>query len=97
VGVGRVSAIVLLAHTDCNMVNVTEKRDIFIRGLVEWGGSIEKDASRQFDDYATRCENGDPVEFVVSEAARIRSFYPSLLVAPLLYAVEDGLLAQITA
>ena len=96
VGVARVSAIVLLAHTDCGMAHVTEKREIFVRGLVEWGGCDEETASRQFAEHATRYEIGDPLQFVVSEAVRIQSHYPRLMVAPLFYTVEDDRLTQIT-
>ena len=95
VGVARVPVIALLAHTDCGMAHVTEKRDIFVRGLVEWGGCKEEDASRHFAKYATDYEIGDPVQFVVAEAARIQSYYPKVMVAPLLYAVEDDRLSQI--
>lgn len=95
VGVARVSAIALLAHTDCGMVHVTEKRDIFVRGLVEWAGCKEEDASRHFAKYASDYEIDDPVQFVISEAARIQNYYPKVMVAPLLYAVEDDRLTQI--
>ena len=97
VGVGRVSAIALLAHTVCGMVNVTKKRDIFVRGLVEWGGCPEEVASRHFAEHAPHYEIGDPLEFVVAEAVLIQSYYPRLMVAPLLYAVEDDRLTQITS
>lgn len=96
VGVARVPAIALLAHTDCGMAHVTEKRDVFVRGLVEWAGCKEEDASRHFGKWATEYEIGDPVKFVVAEAARIQSYYPNIMVAPLLYAVEDDRLTQIT-
>jgi carbonic anhydrase len=97
VGVGRVSAIALLAHTDCGMVGVFKKRDVFVRGLVEWGGTQEEVAVRHFAKHAARYEIGDPIEFVVAEAARIQNDYPRLLVAPLLYTVEDDRLVQITS
>jgi carbonic anhydrase len=96
VGVARVSAIALLAHTDCGMVGVTKKRDVFVRGLVEWGGCSEEAASRQFARHVEGYEIGDPLQFVVSEAGRIQSYYPRVMVAPLLYTVEDDRLAQIT-
>ena len=95
VGVARVSAIALLAHTDCGMAHVTEKREVFVRGLVEWGGCTAEDALRHFAKYATDYEIGDSVQFIVTEAARIQSYYPRVMVAPLLYAVEDDRLAQI--
>jgi carbonic anhydrase len=96
VGVGGISTIALLAHTDCGMAHVTERRDLFVRGLVERAGCKAEDASRHFDKYATRYEIGDPVKFVVSEAVRIQSYYPRLMVAPLLYTVEDDRLTQIS-
>jgi hypothetical protein len=57
---------------------------------------LREAASRHFDEYATRYEIGDPVQFIVAEAARIQSYYPRLMVAPLLYTVEDDRLTQIT-
>lgn len=62
VGVARVPAIALLAHTDCGMAHVTAKRDDFVRGLVEWGGCKEEEASRHFAKHATQYEIGDPVQ-----------------------------------
>ena len=96
IGVARVPTIALIAHTDCGMAHVTEKRDIFVRGLVEWGGCNEEDALRHFAKHASNYEIGDPVQFVVSEATRIQNFYPNIMVAPLLYRVEDDRLVQIT-
>jgi carbonic anhydrase len=96
VGVARITAIAILGHTDCGMAHVTAKREVFVRGLVEWGGCKEVDAARHFEKYATDYEIGDPVQFVVSETARIQSYYPKVMVAPLLYAVEDDRLTQIT-
>jgi len=95
VGVGGISTIALLGHTDCGMVHVTDKREAFVRGLMERGGCAEDMASDQFSKYATRYEIGDPVEFVVSEAERLRRLYPRLLVVPLMYAVEDDRLLQV--
>jgi carbonic anhydrase len=36
------------------------------------------------------------VEFVLSEAQRLRERYPRVMVAPLFYQVGEGLLQQIT-
>lgn len=97
VGVGGISTIVLLAHTDCGMAHVTAKHEIFVRGLVERAGCKEEDASRHFAEYATRYEIGDPLQFIAAEAVQLQSYYPRLMVAPLLYAVKDDRLTQITA
>ena len=95
VSIGGVSTIALLAHTDCGMADVTNKREAFVRGLVERGGCPEEAASNQFSEFAAHHEIGDPIEFVVGEAARLRRLYPRLMVAPLLYTVEDDRLVQI--
>jgi carbonic anhydrase len=95
VAVGGVSTIALLGHTDCGMVQVTRKRDAFVSGLVERAGWDPATAARHFDRFAHRYEIGDAIEFTVSEAKRLRRQYPRLLVAPLLYTIDDDRLAQI--
>ena len=96
VGVGGISTIALLAHTDCGMAHVTAKRETFVRGLVERGGWNEGAAVDHFLKYATRYEIGDPIKFVLSEASRLGRLYPGLMVVPLLYTVEDDRLVQVT-
>jgi carbonic anhydrase len=95
VAVGGVTAIALLTHTDCGMVRVRQKRAAFIRGLVVGGGWDEPRAAKHFDECVSKYEISDAVEFAVAEANRISACYPALLVAPLLYRVEDDRLLQI--
>ena len=95
VAVGGVSTLALLAHTDCGMAHLTGKREAFIRGLVARGGWDEASAARQFAEHSARYEIGDPLRFVLSEAFRLQHLYPRLLVAPLMYTVEDDKLLQI--
>jgi carbonic anhydrase len=95
VAMGGVTTIALLAHTDCGMVGVRQKRAAFVRGLVERGGWEQARAADHFDQCVPHYEIGDAVEFVVDEASRLRAAYPALLVAPLLYRVEDDRLLQI--
>jgi carbonic anhydrase len=95
IAVGGISTLALLAHTDCGMTNLADKREAFVRGLMARGGWNEASASRQFAQYAARYEIGDPIEFVMAEAVRLRHLYPGIIIAPLLYTVEDDLLLQI--
>jgi carbonic anhydrase len=95
VAVGGVSTIALLAHTDCGMGHVTAKRDRFVEGLVRRAGWKRADAEQHFAEAASRYEIGDATQFVVGETRRLRQRYPSLLIAPFLYAVEDDKLAQV--
>ena len=95
IAVGGVSTIALLAHTDCGMSHVSEKRDSFLRGLVERAGCDLDSAARQFDKYAGIYQIGDSIKFILAETARLQSLYPKVLIAPLLYKVEDDQLEQI--
>ena len=52
-------------------------------------------AAEHFDECVSHYEINDAVEFVIAEANRLRRSYPALLVAPLLYRVEDDRLLQI--
>lgn len=96
IAVGGVQAIAVMTHTDCGMVGVRRKRDAFIAGLVERAGWSEDDAARHFDESAAIYEIGNPVEFVREEARRLARMYSKVLVAPLLYQVEDDRMVQIS-
>ena len=95
VAIGGVSAIALLAHTNCGMVGVRTKRAVFIRGLVERGGWDERRAAEHFDESVAVYEIEDAITFVLEETRRLAAAYPAVLVAPLLYRVEDDRLLQI--
>ena len=95
IAVGGVATIALLAHTDCGMVDVTEQRSVFVRGLTERGGWTVETAAAHFDRYAAHYQIGDALGFVCDEAVRLRRLYPAILIAPLLYDVETDRLAQI--
>ena len=95
IGVGGVSTVALLAHTDCGMAHVTQMRSAFIRGLTERGGWTLDAAGAHFDRYAERYQIGDPVTFVCEEVLRLRRLYPMALIVPMLYDVETDRLIQI--
>ena len=92
ISVGGVKAIALIGHTNCGMVNLMSKKDKFINGLVENAGWDKERAEEHFMNYAPMFEIDDEIEFLLSEVKRIKSKYPKVLVAPLLYKVEDNLL-----
>jgi carbonic anhydrase len=92
IAVGGVTALAIIGHTDCGMSNLAGRRQAFMRGMVERAGWDAARAAEFFDRNAPRFEIGDEVEFIVREARRIRPLYPKLLVAPLLFNVEDEML-----
>jgi carbonic anhydrase len=90
IAVGGVMAIALIGHNQCGMVNLMARRDLFIRGLVENAGWEKEWAEEHFMHFAPMFEVGNEVDFVLSEAKRLRLRYPKIQVAPLLYRVEDN-------
>ena len=49
IGVGGVRTIVLIAHTDCGMARLAQRREQFIHGLTEAAGWDEGQAVRHFE------------------------------------------------
>jgi carbonic anhydrase len=92
IAVGGVIAIALIGHTQCGMVNLMARRDQFIQGLVDNAGWSRDWAEEHFMHFAPMFEIGNEVDFVLSEAKRLRLRYPKIQVAPLMYRVEDNLL-----
>jgi carbonic anhydrase len=95
IAVGGVRTIVLIAHTDCGMARLPEQRDEFVRGLIEAAGWDEAHARSHFEASAPKFGIQDEVAFVLGEAERLRTIYPRITIAPLLYRVEDDLLYQL--
>ena len=89
IAIGGVKAIALIGHTQCGMVNLLAKKEQFIRGLVQDAGWEMESAEAHFMHFAPMLEIGNEIDFVLSEVKRLRTRYPQILVAPLLYRVED--------
>jgi carbonic anhydrase len=88
--VGGVHCIALIGHSQCGMVRLIDRKEQFIRGLVENAGWQAQEAEAHFHHFAPMFEIGNEIEFVLSEVVRLRLRYPKILVAPLLYRVEDN-------
>jgi len=92
VAIAGVRAIALIGHTNCGMVNLMARREQFIDGLVRNAGWERERAEEHFMQFAPMFEIGNEVDFVLSEAVRLRQRYPKVLVASMIYKVEDNLL-----
>jgi len=90
IAVGGVKSIALIGHNQCGMVNLIARRELFIQGLVDNAGWEREGAEEHFMHFAPMFEIGNEVDFVLSEAKRLRLRYPKTQVAPLLYRVEDN-------
>ena len=90
IAVGGVKALALIGHNQCGMVNLNARKDQFIDGLIENGGWERDHAEEHFRHYAPMFEIGSEIEFILSEVNRLRLRFPKILVAPLLYRIEDN-------
>lgn len=90
IAVGGIRHIALIGHTQCGMVNLISRKDQFIEGLVKAAGWQPQSAEEHFHHYAPMFEIGNEVDFILSEVKRLRLRYPKIVVAPLLYRVEDN-------
>lgn len=90
IAVGGVHALALIGHTQCGMVNLAARKEEFIKGLVANGGWEREKAEEHFMQFAPMFEIGNEIDFVLSEVRRLRPRYPKILIAPLLYQVEDN-------
>ncbi len=88
--VGNVHHIALIGHTNCGMVHLVDRKEAFIKGLIESAGWDRAHAEAHFDQYAPMFEIGNEIDFVLSEAKRLRTQYPKIMVAPMIYRVEDN-------
>src|SRR5258708_5594139 len=90
IAVGGVRCIALIGHSQCGMVNLIARKDQFVQGLVKAAGWQPHSAEEHFFYFAPMFEIGNEVDFVLSEVKRLRFRYPNILIAPMLYRVEDG-------
>jgi carbonic anhydrase len=90
IAVGGIRCIALIGHTQCGMVNLIARKEQFVQGLVKGAGWHEQSAEEHFFHFAPMFEIGNEVDFVLSEVKRLRLRYPKIVVAPLLYRVEDN-------
>jgi len=95
IGVARVSAIALVAHDDCRLVELRNHREQFVVQMIEAAGWERPAAEQHFDHWSDLFAVDDPANFVAAEAARLQSRYPKILVAPLLYQSATGALLQV--
>ena len=90
IAVGGVRALALIGHTQCGMVNLVARREQFVAGLVENAGWTRQAAEEHFHNFAPMFEINNETDFILSEVKRLRTRYPAILFAPMLYRVEDN-------
>ncbi len=89
IAVGQVHHIALIGHNNCGMVNLHDRKELFVKGLVDNAGWDSKKAEEHFQHFSPMFEIGNEIDFILSETERLRKIYPKIQIAPLLYLVED--------
>ncbi|MEG6616864.1 carbonic anhydrase [Peptococcaceae bacterium 1198_IL3148] len=89
VAVGGVKAIALIGHNYCGMVNLAAKEEKFVNGLVAAGWEYQA-AVDHYKHFAPHYEICNELDFLQTETKRLRDRYPKILVAPLMYQLEDN-------
>jgi carbonic anhydrase len=89
IAVGNIQHIAIIAHNNCGMVNLLSRKKQFISGLTDRAGWDRGKAEEHFEHFAPTFEIGNEIDFVLSEAKRLRLRYPKITVVPLFYSVED--------
>ncbi len=95
IAIGGIKHIALIAHNRCRMVGLHNRKEEFIDGLVEKAGWERSDAQEHFENASPMFEIGNEIDFVGSEAKRLRLKYPKIMVAPMLYNVDDNKIYQV--
>jgi carbonic anhydrase len=90
IAVGHIKHIALIGHNNCGMVNLISRKTEFINGLVETAGWDKEKAEEHFMNFAPMFEIDNEIDFTLSEAKRLRNRYPKVIIAPMLYLVEDN-------
>ena len=90
IAVGQVEYIALIGHNNCGMVNLISCKDKFVKGLVDRAGWEKESAEEHFMHFASMFEIGNELDFILSEANRLRLCYPKIKIAPLMYLVDDN-------
>ena len=87
--------VCVVGHTGCAMESLNEKREDFISGLQKMGGWSKSRAELEFGVFAPRIGISNVVDFTLFEAAWLERRFPGILVAPLIYDVNNSYLYQI--
>ena len=82
IGVAGVSAIAIIGHDNCRLVDLRSHREQFVVQMIESAGWERPAAEQHFDHWSDLFEVDDPAGFVAAEAARLQNRYPKILVAP---------------
>jgi len=89
IAVGGIKYIIVLGHTNCAMINLMSKKDVFVKGLVDTGGWEKYLAEEHFYQSEPVFEIKNEIDFVIRESKRLRLKYRNVNVVPMIYRVKN--------
>jgi len=95
IAIGKVGHIALIGHNNCAMADIHSVREEFITGLTDISGMEYQQAEKQFEHSISTREIGNEIQFILHESERLRTMYPKIIIAPLMYILEEKKLFQI--
>ncbi|MFC2138139.1 carbonic anhydrase [Bacteroidota bacterium] len=95
ISVGKLKYIAIIGHDNCGMVDLPARKDVIINGLIENAGWNRSDATDHYNNYSSQFEIYNEIDFVIKESKRLQQKFPKILVAPLMFALNDNKLYQI--
>jgi carbonic anhydrase len=87
--------IALIGHNDCRMVNLIDRKEDYIKGMVKNAGWNVEKASAHFEQFAPLYNIEDEAAFILREQDRLVKLFPKLIVVPMIYNVQDSALSII--
>lgn len=95
-GVGGINHIALIGHNNCGMVNINERKLAFIEGLEKSAGWSREKATEYFEANVDKYDIGNEIDFILSQTLQLRKNFPKIVIAPLMYSVNDNKLYLIS-
>jgi len=93
--VGGCKAIAVIGHTDCGMVNLSEKRSEFIEKMIKKFNYDKLAIEKYFDLHFPNNAIENEIAFTKKQADELKQKYPNIPIIALVYEVKDNLLYHI--
>lgn len=88
--IGQLKYLAWIGHTDCGMAKISSLQNNYVEGMVDVVGWDRPKAIESYNSSLQKYQIGNEVDFLLGETTRLRKIYPKIIIAPMLYLVEDS-------
>lgn len=89
IAVGEIQHIAVIGHSDCKMVNLESKKEVYIKGLSERCGWKRDETETYFLNMLPYFTKTDATGSASIDAKLIRYKFPGVIGVPLFYSIQD--------